>query len=115
MTSGKYPFPVEAEDAMLESVLTFLGPITIEQVRDMGVDPLLYPELLARSTFDARRWSDIQVVPKTPSVELHALLNQCLEYSPHRRSDAATLLEHKFFNTAGEQDGGNTQEQPYCS
>jgi serine/threonine protein kinase len=107
MTSGRYPFPASTEDGIIEAILTVLGPITMEQVRDIGVDPLLYPELLAGSTFNVRRWSDIQVFPKTPSVELLALLNQCLEYSPRRRADAATILEHDFFKS---EEGKNIQE-----
>jgi serine/threonine protein kinase len=107
MISGRYPFPASTEDGILEDIFTVLGPITMEQVRDIGVDPLLYPELLVGSTFNARRWSDIQVFPKTPSVELRALLNQCLEYSPRRRADAATILRHNFFKSDEEK---NVQE-----
>jgi len=96
---------------MLESVFTVLGPITVEQVRDIGMDPTLFPELLAGSSFNYRRRSDIQVSPKTASLELRALLNQCLEYSPRRRSTAAALLEHGFFKQVGEHHEENTQHQ----
>ena len=82
---------------MLESILTVLGPITIVQVRDIGVDPMDFPEILAGSMFNVRRWSDFQGFPYTPSVELRSLLNQALEHSPRRRNDAATLLSHEFF------------------
>jgi len=78
--------------------MAILGPITLEQVRDIGVDPIDYPELLAGSTFNARRWSDVQVFPQTPSLELRSLLNQMLEYSPPRRHAATALLKHDFFN-----------------
>ena len=97
MVLGQYPFPATSEDAMLETVFTVLGPITVEQVGDMGVNPQLLPELLAGSSFNAHQWSDIQVSPKTLAVELYALLNECLEYSPKRRSTAAALLEQGFF------------------
>ena len=82
---------------MPQSIFTVLEPITMEQVRDMGIDPMEFPELLASSAFNARRWSDVQVFPQTPSVELRSLLNHALEYSPRRRSDALTLLDHEFF------------------
>lgn len=97
MVSGKYPFSASSEQGMLKSILTVLGPITIEQVRDIGVDPMDFPEILAGSMFNARRWSDFQCFPHTPSVELRSLLNQALEYSPRRRNDAATLFNHEFF------------------
>ena len=98
MMSGKYPFPASSEEGMLESILTVLGPITMEQVRHIGVDPMDFPEILAGSMFNARRWSDFQGFPhNTPSVELRSLLNQALEYSPRCRNDAATLLNHDFF------------------
>jgi serine/threonine protein kinase len=97
MISGKYPFALTSEEKMPESILNVLGPITMEQVRDIGVDPLEFPELLAGSAFNARRWSDVQVFPQTPSVELRSLLNHALEYSPRRRSNAVTLLNHEFF------------------
>jgi len=92
---------------MLESVFTVLGPITMEQIRDIGVDPTLFPELLARSTFNSRGRSDIQASPKTASLELRALLTQCLEYSPRRRSTAAALLDHGFFKQVGERHEEN--------
>jgi serine/threonine protein kinase len=97
MISGKYPFATSSEKGMLESILTVLGPITMEQVRDIGVDPMEFPEVLAGSTVNGRRWSDIQGFPQTPSVQLRSLLNQALEYSPRRRNDAVTLLNHDFF------------------
>lgn len=97
MISGKYPFANTSEDGMIESIFNVLGPVTMEQVRDIGVDPVDFPQLLAGSAFNARRWSDVQVFPQTPSPELRSLLNQMLEYSPHRRSDASTLLDHDFF------------------
>jgi serine/threonine protein kinase len=97
MMSGKFPFAARSEEVMLASILTILGPITMEQVRDMGVDPMLFPELLMGSTFHARRWSDVQVFPQTPSVELRSMLNLMLEYSPRRRNNAAKLLDHEFF------------------
>lgn len=97
MISGRYPFVVTSEDGMRESIFTVLGPITMEQVRDIGVDPMDFPQLLAGSAFNARRWSDIQVFPQTPSVELRSLLNQMLEYSPRRRADASSLVDHDFF------------------
>ena len=97
MISGKYPFVVTSEENMPQSIFTVLEPITMEQVRDMGIDPMEFPELLASSAFNARRWSDVQVFPQTPSVELRSLLNHALEYSPRRRSDALTLLDHEFF------------------
>lgn len=95
--SGEFPFAASSEGAMLASILTILGPITIGLVRDMGVDPLLFPELLVGSAFSARRWSDVQVFPQTPSVELRSMLNLMLEYSPRRRNNATTLLDHEFF------------------
>jgi serine/threonine protein kinase len=97
MISGKYPFVVTSEDGMLESIFTVLGPITMEQVRDIGIDPMDFPQLLAGSAFNARRWSDIQVFPQTPSMELRSVLNQMLEYSPRRRAEASFLLDHNFF------------------
>jgi serine/threonine protein kinase len=97
MMSGKYPFNATSENKILESILTVLGPLRMEQLRDIGVDPMEFPELLAGSAFNARRWSDVQVFPQTPSLELRSLLNQALEYSPRRRSSAATLLQHDFF------------------
>jgi len=97
MISGKYPFANTSEDGMIESIFNVLGPVTMEQVRDIGVDPVDFPQLLAGSAFNARRWSDVQVFPQTPSVELRSLLNQMLEYSPRRRSNASTLLDHNFF------------------
>ena len=97
MISGKYPFANTSEDGMIESIFNVLGPVTMEQVRDIGVDPVDFPQLLAGSAFNARRWSDVQVFPQTPSAELRSLLNQMLEYSPRRRSDASTLLDHDFF------------------
>lgn len=97
MISGKYPFSASSEEEMIESILTVLGPITLEQVRDIGVNPMDFPEILAGSTFNARRWSDIKGFPHTLSVELRSLLNQALKYSPRRRNDAATLLNHEFF------------------
>jgi len=97
MISGKYPFANTSEDGMIESIFNVLGPVTMEQVRDIGVDPVDFPQLLAGSALNARRWSDVQVFPQTPSVELRSLLNQMLEYSPRRRSDASTLLDHDFF------------------
>jgi len=97
MVSGKYPFPETSEARVLDKIFSVLGPISVEQIRDMALDPLKYPHLLAGSLFNARRWSDIEVFPKTPSSELRSLLNQALEYSPRRRADAATLLDHEFF------------------
>jgi serine/threonine protein kinase len=97
MMYGKYPFATSFEDEMLENILAVLGPITVEQVRDIGVDPLDFPELLVSSTTHMRRCSDIQDFSQTPSVGLRSLLSQALEYSPRRRTDAATLLEHDFF------------------
>jgi serine/threonine protein kinase len=97
MTSGKYPFAISSEDNMLESILTVMGPIGVDQVRDAGIDPLDYPELVAGSAFHARRWSDMEIFPQTPSAELRSLLNLALEYSPRRRHDAVSLLEHDFF------------------
>ena len=97
MMSGKYPFNSTSQDSMLESIFAVLGPLKMEQLRDMGVDPMEYAELLAGSAFNARRWSDIEAFPQTPSLELRSLLNQTLEYSPRRRSNATTLLEHGFF------------------
>lgn len=97
MISGKYPFVATSEEGIIESIFTVLGPITMEQVRDIGVDPMDFPQLLVGSAFNARRWSDVQVFPQTPSIELRSLLNQMLEYSPRRRNDATTLLDHDFF------------------
>lgn len=97
MMSGKYPFAASSEEGMLESILTVLGPITMEQIRDIGVDPMEFPKLLVGSTLNARRWSDIQAFPQTSSVGLRSLVNQALEYSPRRRNDAGTLLNHDFF------------------
>ena len=95
--SGQYPFPDTTEGTILDKIFSVLGPISVEQVRDIGLNPLHYPNLLAGSLFNARRWSDIEIFPKTPSTELRALLNQALEYSPKRRKDATTLRDHEFF------------------
>jgi serine/threonine protein kinase len=100
MISGKYPFAVTSEDNMVEGIVTVMGPITMEQVRDAGVDPLEFPQLLAGSASNSRRWSDVQLFPQTPSPELRSLLNLALEYSPRRRHDAAGLLEHDFFKSS---------------
>lgn len=99
MVSGQYPFPETSEDRVLDKIYTVLGPVSVDQVRDMGLDPLDFPHLLAGSLFNARRWSDIEAFPKTQSNELRSLLNEGLEYSPRRRADAATLLNHQFFKT----------------
>jgi serine/threonine protein kinase len=98
MSSGRYPFPETSESQVLDKIFTVLGPVSVDQVRDMGLDPLNYPQLLAGSLFNARRWSDVEAFPKTPSNELRSLLNEGLEYSPIRRADAASLLSHQFFN-----------------
>lgn len=97
MISGKFPFAASSEGVMLASIRTILGPITMGQVRDMGVDPLLFPKLLVGPAFNPRRWSDVQVFPQTPSVELRSMLNLMLEYSPRLRNNATTLLDHEFF------------------
>jgi serine/threonine protein kinase len=97
MIFGKYPFVSSSEDEMLENILAVLGPITIEQVRDIGVDPLDFPELLV-SSINMQRCSDIQDLSQVPSIELRSLLNEALKYSPRRRKDAAALLNHNFFN-----------------
>ena len=97
MISGKYPFNALSEAETLESILFILGPTTIQQVRDIGVDPMDFPEVLARSALNTHRWSDTQVFPEISSVELRSLLNQALEYSPRQRNGAATLLNHEFF------------------
>ena len=69
----------------------------MEQVREIGVDPLDFPELLVSSTTNMRRCSDIQGFSQMESIELRTLLSQALEYSPRRRKDAAALLNHNFF------------------
>lgn len=98
MTFGKYPFSATSEDGILESVLNVLGPISVEQMGDIGVDSTKFSQLMVGSACSTRRWSDAEAFPQTLSRELRSLLNKALEYSPRRREDAATLLNHDFFN-----------------
>ena len=55
MRSGKYPFPTTSESGMIESVFTVLGWITMEQIREMGLDPMEFAEILSSSTLNVRR------------------------------------------------------------
>ena len=104
MMSGRYPFAVTSEEGMLESTLNTLGPITIEQVRDIGLDPMQFPGLLAGSVFNTGSWLDVQkILPQTPSLQFRSFLYQALEYSPRRRANAATLLKHRFLEVQGRE------------